>query len=141
VSWRGIKRDALDKVFSDYIRERDGWTCQYCKLRCHNHEPRRLDCSHFHSRRHYATRWDPDNADAMCMTCHERLGGSPGEYTDWKARQLGAQKYQRLRVRAAQVGKRPTKFERAVMTENFRTWISELRALEKSGVRKHGKYS
>lgn len=63
-----------DIKFSLMIRERDKWTCRRCgKDHSENHAG--LDCSHFFGRDHYAVRYDPENAIALCHTpCHVQDG-------------------------------------------------------------------
>tara|TARA_R100001530_G_scaffold103688_1_gene72178 strand:- start:142 stop:546 length:405 start_codon:yes stop_codon:yes gene_type:complete len=62
----------LDKWFSLYIRLRestiDGVTqCFTCgKIDYHN----KLQCGHFQSRRHLATRWDEQNCQVQCVGCN-----------------------------------------------------------------------
>jgi|TARA_R110002020_G_scaffold204027_1_gene407876 hypothetical protein len=62
----------LDKWFSLYIRLRestiDGVTqCFTCgKIEYHN----KLQCGHFQSRRHHATRWNEQNCQVQCVKCN-----------------------------------------------------------------------
>lgn len=68
-----IKRTALDALFSDYIRHRDGLKCQVCGRDYSNAETsdrRGLHCAHCFSRGTKLTRWNPDNAVAACYWCH-----------------------------------------------------------------------
>lgn len=65
-----IKRNKWDKVFSDCVRERASWHCEDCG-KWFGDNTGGLDCSHYRSRRHYATRFDPDNAIAQCKGCHQ----------------------------------------------------------------------
>ena len=57
-----IKR--LDAVFSQYIRLRHAKNeiaeCYTCGKKDHY---KKLQCGHFMSRKHYATRWDEDNCE------------------------------------------------------------------------------
>lgn len=58
----------LDKVFSIYIRNRDG-RCVTCGKK------EALQCGHLFSRIAYSTRWDEMNAYCQCAGCniqHER---------------------------------------------------------------------
>lgn len=75
-----LKRDKWDAVFSYLVRERTGWECDYCG-RNFQHEPAKLHCSHFKSRRHKATRYHPFNAFAHCVGCHRKLEEDPYEFT------------------------------------------------------------
>jgi hypothetical protein len=76
----------LDKLFSDYIRGRDKWTCQVCGNRPERHL---LHCSHFRHRAHIGTRFDPRNADAMCFKCHEKMDLFPDLHWLWKRKRIG----------------------------------------------------
>lgn len=87
-----------DKQFSLFIRKREG-KC----VRCSKSE--RLQCSHFWPRGWSATRYDPENCDALCWACHygnaqgwERA--KQGEYRDFKLSQLGEEGYLALEKRA-----------------------------------------
>ena len=106
-----IKIDKADTLFSDFIRLRDGKCVKCGRLP----SPREkdgamvvgLECSHFWSRRHETTRFDPTNADALCFLCHHRWGGDDREdYRDFKLKQLGAQRFDLLKVKAKSTGKK-----------------------------------
>jgi 5-methylcytosine-specific restriction endonuclease McrA len=58
---RKIKK--LDKIFSEYIRSRDG-KCLWCG------GVRGLQCAHIIGRANLHFRWDPNNAIALCLGCH-----------------------------------------------------------------------
>ena len=86
----GIKRTKWDKVFSDYIRERDHWTCQRC-LKTYNkynqNGRRALHCSHYIGRSNWSTRIEPTNAMALCYGCHRFLGSNPSDHKRlWQSR-------------------------------------------------------
>ena len=61
----------LDRVFSLYIRLRDTMPGGYVRcISCGQIKKfEDVDCGHFHSRRHMATRFDEDNAHAECRHC------------------------------------------------------------------------
>lgn len=88
-----------DKAFSDLIRSRDKWTCQRCFKR---YEPptSALHCSHFYSRGKWATRFDPENAIALCYGCHRYWDKHIDEYEDFKYLQLGEDGFNKLTLRA-----------------------------------------
>lgn len=61
-----------DKVFSEYIRRRyaddNGVAeCFTCGKKDHW---KKLQCGHFQSRKHYATRWNEDNCQVQCAGCN-----------------------------------------------------------------------
>lgn len=74
-------REALDKVFSIYIRKRD----------CHGGVGRCISCGrpitfetcdagHFIPRTHTATRYDVRNVNAQCRTCNRMMDGNIDGY-------------------------------------------------------------
>jgi len=75
-----IKRTRTDIIFSDYIRERDNWTCQRCsKTFTQGVDSRRLHCAHlWWGRANIITRWEPKNCAAVCVGCHILVDQSPG---------------------------------------------------------------
>lgn len=108
----GIKIDAADRAFSLYIRYRDHWRCVRCG-RQHPEKAGTLGNSHFWSRRHEITRFDPENCDAICNApCHQRWGGDDRpEYVAWKKKQLGQKAYDLLEIRHHMYKKRDRKLE------------------------------
>lgn len=62
-SRRALKA-TLDKVFSLYIRLRDG-RCVTCP------STKDLECSHFYGRSDPALRYDPINCNAQCHSCNQ----------------------------------------------------------------------
>ena len=95
-----------DRHFSLFIRQRDG-KC----IRCGDtKEKARLQNSHFWGRIRKNTRYDPENCDTLCATCHYR-GSSDrgivaweeekqGAYRVFKLEQLGQERYDALEARA-----------------------------------------
>lgn len=61
----------LDQVFSLYIRLRYAKNeiaeCYTCGKKDHY---KKLQCGHFMSRKHYATRWDELNCQVQCYSCN-----------------------------------------------------------------------
>jgi hypothetical protein len=68
-----VKSRKADKLFSRYIRGLYNWTCQRCGTQ---YEPNSqgLHCSHYWSRSHESTRFDPDNCLPLCFGCHQLWG-------------------------------------------------------------------
>ena len=99
--------DKLDKEFSIFIRNRyakngmaECVTCGTVK------EVKQLQCGHFMSRKHYATRWDVDNCQVQCYTCNVMRYGEQykfglylnANYESDKAEQLLIQSKQTLKL-------------------------------------------
>lgn len=93
----GIRRDAADARFSLQIRERDGWYCQRCKSMP---DHRGLHCAHHFTRRTKATRFDPDNALALCYGCHQYLDSHPHEKEAFWRSEIGDERFDALAARA-----------------------------------------
>lgn len=61
----------LDKEFSLYIRQRTAVNGKVTCFTCGKVDQwQNMDCGHFMSRRHYATRWDEDNCQVQCKGCN-----------------------------------------------------------------------
>lgn len=97
-----IKITPADKWFSMCVRLRAGWKCE----RCGSQPDRRgLHCSHFHGRGKWAVRFDPDNAEALCMGCHLYLTANPAEHRARMALKLGPWRFEALQERANDAGR------------------------------------
>jgi len=90
-----IKIDKLDILFSRFVRLRAGGVCEYC-----GKPNKRLECSHFHSRRKQSTRYDPDNACGLDFSCHQYLGEHPNIHTEFFKKRLGTERFEELNIRA-----------------------------------------
>jgi 5-methylcytosine-specific restriction endonuclease McrA len=79
----------LDRLTSIIVRRRD-LRCVTCG------ERRALQCSHFHSRRYLATRFDLRNCNAMCVRCNRRHNSDPTPYLRFMNERYGARLSRRL---------------------------------------------
>jgi len=94
-----IKLRKTDKLFSDYIRTRDKWTC----LRCGNKPVKQgLHCSHYWGRGREAIRFEPDNAISLCFACHKLWGHGDGrdQYREYMTLRLGKERFKSLELQA-----------------------------------------
>lgn len=57
-----LKKEA-DRLFSNFIRNRDNWTCQTCGLKVWGSN---AHCSHFIGRNNIMTRYDEQNCICQC---------------------------------------------------------------------------
>jgi len=63
--------EKLDTVFSVYIRKRDAINNIAECFTCGKQDNyKKLQCGHFQSRKHYATRWDEINCQVQCSGCN-----------------------------------------------------------------------
>jgi Bacteriophage Lambda NinG protein len=74
----------LDRLTSVIVRRRDR-RCVTCGSR------EKLQCSHFYSRRHVATRFDLRNCNAMCARCNRQHNSDPSSYLRFMERCHGAE--------------------------------------------------
>lgn len=94
-----IRISKLDKLFSDYIRSRDKWTCQRCNTR-YKPPTSGLHCSHFWGRRMKSVRFDTENCVALCHGCHVYFTGNPYLHTEFMKSRLGEKQFDLLMLRA-----------------------------------------
>jgi Bacteriophage Lambda NinG protein len=100
MSFGKIRIDPRDSLFSIMIRERD----KRCVLCGDTH--RKSENSHYWGRGNKMTRFDAQNCEYLCFTCHSREeGNKQGKYRDYKLKTLGQEQYRDLRIRASQTGK------------------------------------
>jgi hypothetical protein len=111
----------MDIVFSKLVRLRDRQQCQSCAR-----TDRKLDCAHIESRRHSATRWDPDNAMCLCFACHQWYGEHPYEWCEFVTDRMGEQAYADIRQKARAV-KKWKKGEKEALYQDLK---AQLKALE-----------
>ena len=128
----GLKRDPLDKIFSDLVRERADWTCECCGREYPERKGMGLHCSHYWGRRNRATRWYGDNCFAHCFACHQRLGGNPHDFADWVRNQLGDTRYDELKLRANGVRKY-TKADKEDMKKHFKAQLEYIKRRRSEG--------
>lgn len=83
-----IKIDKADRLFSQWVRTRDNWTCQRCKKQ-YQPPTQALHCSHFQGRGKEGTRFEPLNADALCYGCHRYFTAQPADHYQWQVARKG----------------------------------------------------
>lgn len=75
----------LDTVFAEFIKNRDGYTCQKCLSKS-----KQMNCAHFYSRSIKALRWEPLNAVCLCAGCHINFAHKePYEFYEWYKKHIG----------------------------------------------------
>lgn len=114
----GIKITALDKLFSEYIRTRDNWACRRC-LAKHPPPTNALHCAHIFTRSKKSTRFDPENAVALCYGCHSFLDRNPLEKYDWYIKNFSQEKFDRLRLRSNIPGKPDVALHKIWLTQEL----------------------
>ena len=120
-----MKLRKTDTMFSQYIRQRDGWRCVACDLekeggsKDYSENKRGLECSHYWGRGRENTRFDPEDCIALC-TYHHRYSWGHGDgrdrYTEFMKKRLG-KNFDLLRVRAHTYKKRDDKLDEIIIRE------------------------
>ena len=75
-SYSKTKKD-LDKIFSVFIRKRDGGKCFTCGAQKRWEE---TDAGHYIKRQHLTTRWDEKNTNCQCRCCNRFRDGNKELY-------------------------------------------------------------
>lgn len=130
----GIKRTKYDILFSELVRERADWKCEYGQnTHCNNghrdfrDDGQTLHCSHLFGRRSQGIRTHPNNAFAHCLSCHQFLEENPVIFAEWAREQLGDDLYDRMRYLANKVTKL-TKFDKEIIHKHY---LSEKKRIKK----------
>lgn len=127
-----LKRDKLDKVFSELVRARSDYTCERCRKYYPEGQRQGLDCSHYFGRRGNSTRHLGLNCFAHCRGCHQYLSSNPHEFTAWVKDRLGDVNYEALVKRRNQICKRP-KAEKEEMYQHFKAQLKYMQRRRAQG--------
>ncbi len=117
----GIKRDATDALFSNFIRKRANYICQRCH-KDYGGPCQGIECAHVFSRRNISTRWDPDNALCLCTGCHAYWGEEPLEMYEWYKKKYGEAQFDALLLRK----NIPTKVDKKLIRIGLKILMKEL---------------
>lgn len=92
----------LDRIFSLYIRLRDVMPSGYVRCISCGQIKRfeEVDCGHFHSRRHMATRYSEENCNAECRYCNRFSSDHLIAYQNNLVRKIGQHRFDMLNVKA-----------------------------------------
>ena len=116
-----IRITQLDKLFSQYIRERADWKCERCFTQ-YQRGSRGLHCSHFWGRAKRGVRWDTRNGNSICMGCHLFFHAHPAEHHAWKLKQMGEREFKKLDI-DAHIAKKP---DEVFIKKHLEILLSEL---------------
>ena len=125
-----MKRDKYDNVFSKLVRRLAGFRCEKCGKQYPSNS-QGLHCSHHFSRRNKATRWDLDNAAALCYSCHQWFGENPVAAYDWLKSYIGEEKLDQLRLKANSV-KKWTPEDKDLLYKEMRLKLEELETVNEA---------
>lgn len=125
-------RNEADVAFSDYIRARAHYCCEHCGT-AYPVQSTGLQCSHHFSRRHWAIRYHPDNAAALCHHCHNYwYSKDVPEAARWLEAKIGGDKINALIALKSQPQKQPTASELDTIAEHYRRETEKLLAHQKA---------
>lgn len=114
MSWNNIKLDLADTYFSKYLRLKYK-QCEKCGRKGEGDLGIfGLQASHFHSRRKQSVRFDLENVDCLCISCHRYFTEEREHYREWKRVKLGIKGYEALEIRANTTGKKDYKLQRMI---------------------------
>jgi len=121
----------LDRIFSLYIRLRDVMPSGYGRcISCGKIKPfEDLDCGHFHSRTHMATRYDEDNCSAECRYCNRFSADHLIGYEANLKRKMGENRFNLLNIKAHSC-KRWYDFELEGMIKHYKEEVAKLSTLK-----------
>ena len=88
-----ILKKRIDRIFSEYIRERDGNRCVLCGSSL------RPQCGHLFSRVALNTRWDEENSFCQCSGCNLRHEHDSYPYNNWFIEKFGKDKWDEIHRR------------------------------------------
>lgn len=121
----GIKRDSADKYFSDCIRHRARYRCEYCG-KPFTGLVQGFECAHIYGRANKSVRWSADNAVALCSHHHRHFTENPLDFQHWLSTHLGEGHLDLLREKKNQIFK-TTKAIRLEIAKHYR---EEFRRME-----------
>lgn len=115
-----MKRRYTDVLWTKYIKLRDKDLCQV-NFKCFKGTPG-TDVSHYHGRRKETVRFDDENSDLVCRSCHLFIHTAEGAkvFDEWKEQQLGEIKFKLLLLRANQTGKRDDVITKLIIKEKIK---------------------
>lgn len=100
MSWHSAKAFPADTVFSKFIRIKHR-KCMMCGRRgSGDQEIFGLQASHYFSRAKWSVRYDEENVDVLCVSCHQKVHKDKPMYDEWKAQRLGEDSFSLLTLRA-----------------------------------------
>ena len=121
----------LDRIFSLYIRLRDVMANGYVRcISCGQIKSfEDVDCGHFHSRRHMATRFNEDNCHAECKYDNRFSADHLIGYQRNLIQKIGKQRFDLLNVKAHSSG-HFTNSELEDMIVHYTTEVKKLSSLK-----------
>lgn len=115
------KKRAL-KALSNYIRNRDNWTCFTCGKKGDKYN---MDAGHLFSRRFSALLFNESNVFCQCVHCNKYLSGNLHVYIERFKKQFGEKEYEKLNFLRQTLIKRTTT-DFLLLEKYFKNKLNEL---------------
>lgn len=124
----------LDAVFSQYIRLKHSDHNGMCHcISCGKvHFWKDIQCGHYMSRRHLATRWHADNCRPQCVACNIFNQGSAQMYRRALVKEIGEQRVDLVEALAHTTTHKYTDFEFRELIKHYEAEIRHLK--EEKGI-------
>lgn len=117
MSWNEAKRFPADIVFSKLIRMKHR-KCVMCgRMGTGDDGIFGLQASHYFGRGKWSVRFDEENVDVLCISCHKKVHKEPKMYEEWKIDNLGEKAYDLLVLRAHQRSQMGSNFWKKLTTK------------------------
>jgi len=99
MSFFKTKPRKTDRLFSQYIRGKVDYRCEYCGKDC-SEKKQGIHASHYFGRRKESVRFDTRNVHAFCFSCHDKLGHGEDrdKYKEFMISKLGEQGFAKLLI-------------------------------------------
>ena len=127
-----IKRNKLDEIFSNVVREAYNWTCQCCGKESIKGVNGMMDAAHNFSRRHKFTRYDPRNVVCLCRSCHMRMTADPDEHVTFMKKHFG-ENYGLMRAIAKTGIDKLYASDIAAIEKHYKTVLEDMKSLRLMG--------
>ncbi len=122
----------LQVIFNDYIRGRDLAGCSHFKcISCGEIKDERfMHAGHFYNVGHYpGLRFDEDNCHGQCNHCNTFLHGNLIEYRDNLFMKIGAERFEKLKIKAGAYKRSGHKFSRFELLELIKIYKQKFNEL------------
>jgi gamma-glutamylcyclotransferase (GGCT)/AIG2-like uncharacterized protein YtfP len=125
-----MKKQSLPKliakcqiIFNEFVRKRDLSGCSHFKcISCGQIKDERfMNAGHFYNVGHYpGLRFDEDNCHGQCVQCNKFLHGNLIEYRDNLLFKIGAERFEKLKLKADVYKRNGYKFSRFEVEEKIK---------------------
>ena len=113
-----IKLRYTDDLWKQYMRVKQGFTCQKCGRVYSPDNCANLHTAHFHGRGHENVRFDEQNTLLLCgIPCHQYFDTHKTEFKEFMLNRLGRERYDLLELRAHIYKKRDDRADAIILRQ------------------------